>query len=442
MRTPRWFRTLGLVIAAFAGGAVTTQIVHARTQSTSPYDPFDQLSWVLLLLENNHVDPAERNKIVEGAIKGMVAELDAHSAYMDPKEYAEFQSDTEGKFGGIGVEVDVRDERITVLAPMEGSPAERAGVLPGDEIFAVEGKPVRGERLDKIVTWMRGPLKTHVHLTLLREGRAEPLQLDLVREEIHVASVVGKRLDNDVAYVRLRQFQADTHEELLKVTAKLRKESEKPLRGVLLDMRNNPGGLVDQAEAIADELLDAGAIYSTRHRGKVIDEVKASAGGALAQLPLVTLVNEYSASAAEIIAGALQDNKRSVIVGQRTFGKGSIQTIFDLPGGAGMRLTTMRYYTPSGRSIQAQGIRPDVVVASDPSKGPAFVVRESDLDRHLSIEGGGASPTNVALAPPRVITAGANDSGPSRDVPSDPKKGTDFVLSTGYSLLLERMAGR
>jgi carboxyl-terminal processing protease len=432
---------LGLVLAAFAGGAVTTQIVHARTQSTSPYNPFDQLSWVLVLVENHYVDPAQRTKIVEGAIKGMVAELDPHSAYMDPKEYALFQSDTEGKFGGIGVEVDFRDERVTVLAPMEGSPAEKAGMRGGDEIVAIEGKPIRGERLDKIITMMRGPEGSHVRITLRRAGQTEPLQLDLVREVIHVSSVVGKRLEGDIGYVRLRQFQAGTHEELLRVTGKLRAESPKPLRGVLLDMRNNPGGLVDEAEAIADELLDSGTIYSVRHRGKVIDEVKASSGGALAQLPIVTLVNEYSASSAELVAGALQDNKRATVVGATTFGKGSVQTIFDLPGGAGMRLTTMRYYTPSGRSIQAQGVLPDLVVANHKPLGPGEVVRESDLDGHLTPEASGGLPnTNTARGP--FVTAGADDTGPSRDVPTNPVKGTDFVLATGYKVLVDRLGGK
>ena len=438
MSAPRWLRTAGLVLAAFAGGAVTSQAVHARNQSSSPYDPFDQLSWVLVLVENHYVDPAQRNKIVEGAIKGMVAELDPHSAYMDPQEYALFQSDTEGKFGGIGVEVDFRDERVTVLAPMEGSPAARAGVKPGDEIVAIEGKPVRGERLDKIITLMRGPAGSRVRLTLRRQGVSEPIQLDLAREEIRVASVVGKRLENDVGYVKLRQFQAGTHEELLRVTKKLREESKKPLRGVLLDMRNNPGGLVDEAEAVADEMLDTGVIYTTRHRGKVIDAVKASGGGALANLPIVALVNEYSASSAELVAGALQDNKRASVIGSSTFGKGSVQTIFDLPGGAGMRLTTMRYYTPSGRSIQAQGIQPDLRVEAGRPVQLGEVVRESDLDGHLPAEaGGGTANTNVARGP--SVRASADDSGPARDVPTDPTKGSDFVLATGYKMLVERL---
>jgi carboxyl-terminal processing protease len=433
-------RSLGLVLAAFAGGATAAHLAHARTQTTSPYDPFDQLAWVLVLVENQYVDAAQRNKVVEGAIKGMVAELDPHSAYMDPREYAEFQSDTEGKFGGVGVEVDFKDEIITIIAPMEGSPAARAGVRPGDQLLAIDGKPVRGERLDKIITLMRGPAGSHVRITLRRPGVTEPLQLDLVREEIHVQSVVGKRLDGDVAYIRLRQFQAGTHEELLRVTGQIRAASPRPLSGVLLDLRNNPGGLVDEAEAVADELLDAGSIYSTRHRGKILDEVKASSGGALSNLPVVALVNEYSASSAELLAGALQDNKRATIIGAPTFGKGSVQTIFDLPGGAGLRLTTMRYYTPSGRSIQAQGIRPDLLVESGKPGASAEVVRESDLDGHLSAEAGGVgAPANANIARAPVIRASENDTGPTREVLDDPTKGTDFVLSVGYKTLRERI---
>ena len=258
-----------------------------------------------------------------------------------------------------------------------------------------------------------------------------------MREEIHVISVVGKRLDNDVAYLRIRQFQEDTHDELLKATAKLRAEHARPLRGVLLDMRNNPGGLIDEAQAIADEMLDSGGIYSTRHRGQIIDEQKASAGGSLASLPIVALVNEYSASSSELVAGAIQDNKRALIVGARTFGKGSVQTIFDLPNGAGMRLTTMRYYTPSGRSIQAQGIAPDVLIEPAKPVQVGEIVRESDIDGHLTAEANASSkPGNAARG--TVVKAPAEDTGPARDIPADPVKGTDFTLATGYKLLLER----
>ena len=437
MRKNGWLRTPPLVFAAFAGGAITTQAVHATTQAQSPYNPFDQVAATLHLIENDHVDPVERTKIIDGAIKGMVAELDAHSAYMDAKEFALFNSDTSGKFAGIGIEVDFRDERVTVLLPMEGSPADRAGIKPGDEIIAIDGKPVQGERVDKIIAMMRGPVDSHVHLTLRRERQTEPIQVDLKRQEIHVAAIVGKRLDNDIAYLRIRQFQENTHGEMLEAIKKIRGESAKPLRGVLLDLRNNPGGLIDEAEAVADEMLDSGTIYSTRHRGRIMDEKKASSGGSLASLPIVTLMSEYSASSSELVAGALQDNKRSLIVGAQSFGKGSVQSIYELNNGAGMRLTTMRYYTPAGRSIQAQGITPDVRVEPAKPLQAGELIRESDLSGHLPAESA-TSGTGAAAIRSTVVKAPEHDSGPSREVPQDPTKSTDFTPATGYRQLLER----
>mgnify|MGYP000034053559 CR=1 FL=1 len=437
MRTNGWLRTTSLVLAAFIGGAISTQAVNATTQTQSPYNPLDQLAYTLTLVERNHVDPVERTKLIDGAIKGLVSELDAHSAYMDAREYADFLNDTSGKFAGIGIEVDFRDERVTVLSPMENSPADRAGIKPGDEIIAIEGKPIRGLSADKIISLMRGPVKTHVHLTLRRDGHPEPIQLDLIREEIQVSAIVSKRFDTDVAYVRIRQFQERTHDDLLKAIGKMRAENARPLRGVLLDLRNNPGGLVDEADAIADEMLDSGGIYSTRHRGQIFEERKATSGGSLASLPIVVLMSEYSASASELLAGALQDNKRALVVGTQSFGKGSVQTIFDLPSGAGMRLTTMRYYTPNGRSIQAQGILPDVLVERAKPAQRGEVVHESDLDNHLVAEASTSRSTSGS-APHQVVKAPETDSGPTREAPADPSKTTDFTLATGYKLLLER----
>jgi carboxyl-terminal processing protease len=444
---PKWLRTAGLVLAAFAGGAVASQLANATTQSASPYAPFEQLARVLVLVENSYVEPAQRNKIIEGAIKGMVAELDPHSAYMNASEYAIFQGDTEGKFGGIGVEVDYRSEYVTVIAPIEGSPAERAGVRSGDQILAINGKPVRGEPIDKLVLMMRGPAGSKVRIMLRRQGAAEPITLDLLREEIRVQSVVSKRLANEVAYIRLRQFQEGTHEELLRAAGRVRSESKVPLAGVLLDMRNNPGGLVDEAEAVADEFLASGTIYSTRHRGRVIDEAKAQPGGAFASIPVVVLVNEYSASSAELVAGALQDSRHATVVGATTFGKGSVQTIFDLPGGAGLRLTTMRYYTPSGRSIQAEGIRPDFEIGApqgaNAAASPLDIVRERDLDGHLAAEGGPLKP-----ARPSTVVEGPQTTGTppiavsSRDIPFDPVKGQDFALSMAYQLLVKSLGAK
>ena len=432
-----WAKTALLVVAAFAGGAVTSRIAGAGTQASNPYAPFDQLARVLVLVESQYVEPAARTKVTEGAIKGMVAELDPHSAYMTPTEYALFQGETEGKFGGVGVEVDYRNEFVTVIAPIEGSPAARAGVKPGDQIVAIDGRSVRGERIDKLVTLMRGPSGSKVKMAVRRAGVVDPITFELTREEIHVASVTGKRLDNNVAYIRLKQFQEGTHEELLRTAAKLRAESKAPLVGVILDMRNNPGGLVDEAEGVADEFLTSGVIYTTRHRGQVVDEVKAHAGGAFASLPIVALVNEYSASSAELVSGALQDSRRATIVGAPTFGKGSVQTIFDLPGGAGLRLTTMRYYTPSGRSIQAEGIRPDVLIQPATPIAATDLVRERDLEGHLASEQAAAvGPKQVVVVEP-ARAAGAEVIEPGRDVPVDPAKGSDFTLATSYALLLK-----
>lgn len=432
----RWIRTAALVLAAFAGGAATSHFAQATPQAASPYSPLDQLARVLVIVENQYVEPTARNKLTEGAIKGMVAELDPHSAYLDQQEFAIFQGETAGKFGGVGIEVDFRNDYVTVIAPIEGSPAARAGVKPGDQILTIDGKPMRGERIDKLVTLMRGPAGSKVAMTVRRAGAPDPITFQLVREEIHVQSVAGKVLANGVAYVRLKQFQEGTHRELLQVAAKLRAEAKGELSGVLLDMRNNPGGLVDEAQGVADEFLAAGVIFTTRHRGRVIEEARAHDGGAFASVPVVALVNEYSASSAELVAGALQDSGRAKIVGAPTFGKGSVQTIFDLPGGAGMRLTTMRYYTPSGRSIQAEGIKPDVLIRAEKPASGGQVVRERDLDGHLPAEGGvaGGRPTVVIedKGGPTVIAAAA-------DVPADPTKGADFALSVGYRELLQRV---
>lgn len=435
-------RTPLLVAAAFAGGAVTAHLADATTQSASPYAAFDQMSRVLVLLENNYVDPTQRGKVIDGAIKGMVAELDPHSAYMPAAEYSLFRGDTQGKFGGVGVEVDFRGENVTVIAPFDGSPAARAGIKSGDQIVAIDGKPVRGERIDKLVNMMRGPAGTKVKLTIRRKDAADLLPFDLVREVIHVDSVTGKRLSKGIAYIRVKQFQEGTRDELLVTAGKLRSASNEKIAGVLVDLRNNPGGLVDEAEGVADEFLGGGTIYTTRHRGRVIDEARATAGGAFADVPIVALVNEYSASSSELLAGALQDNGRAKIVGAQTFGKGSVQTIYDLPNGAGLRLTTMRYYTPSGRSIQAEGIRPDVVIKlGGDAAADRVTVRESDLDGHLPAEG------PVSTRPQTVLTddtkrAPDDRDGPRAEVPDDPKTGTDFVLAAAYEELLKLIVAK
>jgi carboxyl-terminal processing protease len=431
----RWVCTGTLVGASFAGGAFSTHVSHASSEQHSPYAPLSQMARVLVFLENQYVDPVERQRILDGAIKGMVAELDPHSAYMDPKEFALFNQDTEGTFGGIGVEVDFRDDAVMVIAPIPETPAARAGIRPGDYIIAVDDKLLRGMSIDKIVRLMRGPAKTKVRISIRRKGKDEPIHLDLMREHIHVRSVEGKRLSEEVAYLRLKQFQQGTHEELLEEIAMLRRSAGAPLSGVILDMRNNPGGLVDEAEAVADEFLDGGVIYSTRHRGQILEEVHAHRGGALSRLPVVLLVNEYSASSAELVAGAIQDHDRATVIGARTFGKGSVQTIFQLPGGAGLRLTTMRYYTPDGHAIQAAGIHPNIGIEHEGEDGTDSTAwREDQLEGHLAPEAGPR-----VRAPRKMLKGGKRpEYKPLALVAADPRKGDDFALKVAFEELLAK----
>src|SRR5579859_93750 len=348
-------RLLLLSGCAFAGGACATTLSGGArpAHGDTPYAAVEQLGRVLVEVENEYVDPVDRAKLVNGAIKGMVAELDPHSSYMAPEEFQAFENDTEGQFGGVGVEVESRNDQLIVIAPIEGSPADRAGIKSGDLIISVDGKDPNCEPLDKLVKRLRGAPGTHVKLGARRAGVAEILTFDLVREIVRVPSVTSKLLVDRVAYVRVKQFQEHTHDELIAAAAKLRARAGGPLAGVVLDLRANPGGLVDQAADVADEFLEGGTIYTTRHRDKVIEEVTARAGGAFAREPCVVLVSQWTASASELVAGALQDHKRASIVGEPTFGKGSVQAILSLPGGAGMRLTISRYYTPNGHAIQA-----------------------------------------------------------------------------------------
>ena len=336
----------------------------------------------------------------------MVGVFDPHSSYMSPQDFSLFESATSRRAssGGVGIEVDARTDVITVIAPIEGSPAERAGIRSGDKVLAVNGQAALGVGLEKMVRKMRGKPGTHVKLTLKRDTVKELITVDLVREIIRVPSVASRMLKGDIANVRIKQFQDRTHEELLKAVGRLRGESGGRIAGMVLDMRNNPGGLVDEAAAVADEFLASGTIYTARHRGQVVDEVTAHAGGALVDLPTVVLVNAYTASAAELVTGALQDAKRAKVIGSPTFGKGSVQTIFELPGGAGMRLTTERYYTPAWATpCRRDGIHPDVQVNAEDSVVP--LVRERDLEGHLAEE----TASSAAPAAVIIVDAGTAD---------------------------------
>ncbi len=429
-----------LCASAFAGSAAVTGWANAKTGASSPYAALSQLARVLVIVENEYVEPVERSRLLEGAITGMVAELDPHSAYLPPVEYGMFQDDSEGRFGGIGVEVDFSDEVITIIAPIEGSPADRAGIRPGDRIVAIDNESVRGRSSAALVRAMRGKAGTRVMLTIRRDGVEKPLHFTVERAVIEVSSVRAELLKDDVLYLRVKQFQHGTHQELLENVAKLRPLAGGRFRGVLLDLRNNPGGLVDEAVGVADELMNGGVVFTSRSHKRVVDEARAHDGGALRKEPVVVLVNEFSASAAELVAGALQDHRRATVVGAPTFGKGSVQTILDLPGGAGLKLTTMRYYTPKGRAIQAQGIQPDVLVEASVARDKGFgVVREADLENHLPAEGPPGSVAPDAAVPSGALgDAGAPSPthlGVARDVPHDPTGSADFALAIGYQIV-------
>jgi len=439
-------RLLLLSLCAFAGGACVTGLGGGpqSARGDAPYSAVEQLGRVLVEVENEYVDPVDRSKLVDGAIKGMVAELDPHSSYMPADEFQAFQSDTEGEFGGIGIEVENRNDQLVVLSPIEGSPAERAGVQSGDLIVSVDGKDPTSEPLDKLVKRLRGAPGSHVKVGMRRTGVADILTFDLAREIIRVPSVASKLLSGRVAYVNVKQFQERTHDELLRAAAKVRSRAGGTLAGIILDLRADPGGLVDQAADVADEFLDEGVIYTARHRGQIVDEVRARAGGAFVREPCVVLVNQWTASASELVAGALQDHKRATVVGERTFGKGSVQAIVSLPGGAGMRLTISRYYTPSGHAIQSDGVHPDVTVELQKEEG-AVSYREKDLEGHLGPQSSGG---DEATAPANVVVvegdAGAVPPEPSgseaKNVADDPDKGDDAVLKVGWQVLRKLMA--
>jgi carboxyl-terminal processing protease len=427
------------LVGAFAAGHFlsVSSPAEAAKNNESPHAAIEQLARVLVQVENRYVDPVDRDRLLLGAIKGMVAELDPHSEYFPPKEYGEFTSETTGKFGGVGIEVDGRGEYLTVIAPIEGGPAEAAGVKPGDEIVAIDGQDAKGLTLEKSVRLMRGDPGTKVVLTVRRPSESNKIiKIPLTRAEIRVHSVNWEALPNGVAWLRIKQFQEKTHDELVDAIGKVKGKLGGKIAGVVLDMRRNPGGLVNQSVEVADEFLDKGVIFSMRgQNGKTLEESRASSGGALVNVPVAVLVDEASASAAELVAGALQDSKRAIVVGVQTFGKGSVQSIFELPGGAGLKLTTARYYTPSGRSIQAQGIEPDIVVEASRVVDPKpNIQKEKDLPNALVAE------TGKDAGPPDATSDATNDAGGDGGLPppfpgKKPDLEKDFQLRMAHQIV-------
>jgi carboxyl-terminal processing protease len=363
-------------------------------QERDIYRDLETFANVLTLIQQYYVDEIDSSKVINGAINGMLGSLDPHSAYMTPEDFKDLEDETSGSFTGIGIEISMRDGVLTAVAPIEGTPADRQGIKSGDQIVRINGELTKTMTLLEAVKKLRGAKGTPVTITVHRQEWKVPQDFTLIREAIPLISVKYAELEPGFAYIRISNFQATTTKDLRNALKNLQKKS--PLQGTILDLRNNPGGLLDQAVKVADIFLDKGVIVSTKGRYKEEQMIfEAHPGESHSDFPLVVLVNGGSASGSEIVAGALQDHKRAIILGTTTFGKGSVQTILPLPEGAGLRLTTAKYYTPSGDSIQATGIKPDMVIpltvtadvkADTPS--PLKTVREKDLPHHLKNETG------------------------------------------------------
>jgi carboxyl-terminal processing protease len=386
-----------------------------------------------------YVDPVTDKDLVENAINGMLTGLDPHSSYMNAKQFRDMQVQTKGEFGGLGIEVTQENGFIKVISPIDDTPAAKAGVKAGDIITALDGKTVQGLSLQDAVDQMRGLPNSKIVLTIKREGIDKPVEISMLREIIHI-QVVKERMEPDgIGYVRLTQFTEQADAGIKDAVKKLKQQAGGKLRGLILDLRNNPGGLLDQAVAVSGDFVDQGEIVSTRAR-HTEDAQRWDAKGSdiIAGLPLIVLINGGSASSSEIVSGALQDHHRAVLLGTRSFGKGSVQTVIPLPGNGAMRLTTARYYTPSGRSIQGLGITPDVPVQETREEQAQFgPEREADLNHILKNQGG--TPQD-AVVPPRTdlptIAKEIPDKPPEGFPKFDPAKpdDTDFQLQEALVL--------
>ncbi|MGI9332394.1 MAG: S41 family peptidase [Gammaproteobacteria bacterium] len=352
-----------------------------------PLEDLRTFAEIFSKIKKDYVETIDDETLLRNAIQGMMSGLDPHSSYLIPKDYKELQSGTSGEFGGLGIEVGMENGFVKVIAPIDDTPAKRAGVQAGDLIIRLDDTPVKGMSLGEAVNLMRGKPGTDLVLTIVREGEEAPIKLTVTRDVIRVTSVRSEMLEAGIGYVRISQFQSRTGESLREAIKRLQDSNEDPLAGLVLDLRNNPGGVLSAAVSVSDAFVTDGIIVYTEGR---LEDAKlkfnAKPTDVLNGAPIVVLVNGGSASASEIVAGALQDHKRAVVMGERTFGKGSVQTILPMENGSALKLTTARYFTPSGRSIQAKGIEPDIVV--DPLQVSRVErqsgIKEANLARHLS----------------------------------------------------------
>src|SRR5499426_886069 len=410
-------RKTSLVLLSAAAGAALTLLISqprvvligATANAASAADPYRHLSLFGDVFERvriNYVEKPDEGKLVESAINGMLQGLDPHSSYMDTKSFNDMKNQVRGEFGGLGIEVTMEDGLVKVVAPIDDTPAYKAGVMAGDIITHLDDEPVQGLTLNQAVEKMRGPKNSKIRLKIMRKGQDKPTEVTIVRDIIRVRSVRSRVESDDVAYIRLTQFNEQTTEGLKKAIADMTAQiGNEKLKGYVLDLRNNPGGLLDQAISVSDAFLEKGEIVSTRGRNaEETQRFNARAGDLAKGKPVIVLINGGSASASEIVAGALQDHRRATVIGTRSFGKGSVQTIIPLGSGNGaLRLTTARYFTPSGRSIQAKGISPDIEVLQDVPedlKSKTDTKGEASLRGHLKGDEGKEQTGSQSYIPP------------------------------------------
>jgi carboxyl-terminal processing protease len=413
----RYRGNLLLILALLVVGLVTGRnALSNKQEDLIPFKDLRIFSQILGRVKDNYVEDVTDTTLFENAMRGMLSGLDPHSSYLDTEEYRELKENTSGKFGGLGIEVTLEDGFIKVITPIDDTPAQRAGVQPGDLIIRLDDKPVKNMSLNEAVGLMRGKPGTAIELMIMREGVEQPFILSLERDVVRTKSVRSRLLEPEYAYIRISNFQDKTGDDLVAAIDQLKQKSTPALKGLVLDLRNNPGGVLSAAVEMADAFLDEGLIVYTKVRGGHIgQEFRADApdplqdsgqrrlvihGDLLNGVPLVVLVNEGSASASEIVAGAIQDHARGIIMGEQTFGKGSVQTVLPLENGSAVKITTARYYTPKGRSIQAEGIKPDIrlknfKLANGDDRLAIDPIKEANLSRHLAKPGAPASPPPV-----------------------------------------------
>ena len=462
------FMLVGLA-GVLAGAALTVNlsaIANRDAETALPVEELRAFTDVFARIKSDYVEPVEDKKLITEAINGMLTGLDPHSAYLDAEGFKDLQVGTQGEFGGLGIEVGMEDGFVKVVSPIEDTPAFKAGVKPGDLIVKLDDTPVKGMTLNDAVKRMRGKPGSTIKLTIVRKGVDKPIVLTLTRAVIKIRSVKSKLLESGYGYVRVTQFQEHTGELLAESLNKLYKDNKAPLKGLILDLRNDPGGLLNGAVAVTAAFVkpDSLVVYTDGRTEDAKMRLTASRENYLRpmqpdylknlpegvkQVPMVVLVNSGSASASEIVAGALQDHKRAVVMGTRTFGKGSVQTILPLGNGTAIKLTTARYFTPNGRSIQAKGIEPDIVVEDPamPEDDEGFGIREADLDKHLTNPNGDEAapvkrPADSIKAPPAEQPG--KEKKPATLEPGEVVSKDDFQVNQALNLLkgLQILQGR